>query len=281
MKKLVFVIVVLIGIMSSQLIYAEESCGVATAQHNGQYAWIIKCKSGRQFSCDLVGSEDGTGWECECDNGPCKGRWNFNLNEAAQTSCCSAENQTPVSEESNIKSEEKVKMTKKITKKIAKETTKLEPINIDAKKAETIVNKFFAHLDKSATSGPLGLGGSKLSDGVIFREIVESAEKGGINLLAGAMVYTLFELHINDELSCAVTVEEAKELKDMKDAAYAGGGAAMMNFLRDPLNSPNFNQDTSPENKEAVKKSCNNVLQAIPLIKKMYMKHPDRKHCRR
>lgn len=279
MKKLVFVIVVLIGIMSSQLIYAEESCGVATAKHKGQYAWIIKCKSGRQFKCDSVGGEDGVGWECECDNGPCKGRWNSDINEAAQISCCSSENQTPVSEESNIKSEEKVKLTKKIKK------TKLDPLTSEQiETSKKFVNGFFALLDKYATSGQLGLGGSKLSDIMISRDITQIAEKGGLDLLGGAALYTLFELHINDELSCAVTVQEAKELKDVKEAAYMAGGAAMMNFLRDPTNSPNFNRQgtATPEQIEIWKKLCDNTLyQTIPLIKKLYLKHPDRKHCQR
>ena len=278
MKKLVFVIVVLIGIMSSQLIYAEESCGVANAKINASISCIINCKNGRQFKCDSVLSDEGIGWQCECDeHGTCKGRRNSDINEAAQISCCSAENQTPVSEESNIKSEEKVKLTKKIKK------TKIEPLTYDRKAAEKIVNAFFADLDKAATSGPLGLGGSKLADIMISRDITQIAEKGGLDLLGGAALYTLFELHINDELSCAVTVQEAKELKDVKEAAYMAGGAAMMNFLRDPTNSPNFNREgtATPEQIEIWKKLCDNTLyQTIPLIKKLYLNNPNRKYCR-
>ncbi len=293
MKKLIFVIIVLIGIMSTQLIYAKESCGVATAQHIRQYAWFIKCKSGRQFTCDAMGGEDGISWKCECDSGDCKGeKYYSDINEAAQTSCCSAENRITVSKEGAVTTEEKVKSVEKKSTTV-KETAK-EKAERDAVIAKTnvewdtvnlpkMVDFFFKTLDEAATQGG-GLAGSKGADYMMIKIIAETHEKGGkggaeaINLVKSEFVlYNLFELHINDEISCAVTVEEAKELKDMKDVAYMSGGAWATNGIRKMLD---FTDDQgNPAGLKRMKMLFKHVFESQPRIKEIYMKNPHRKHC--
>ena len=91
MKKLVFVTIVLIGVMSTQLIYADE-CGVASAKPDSQYRWSVECIGGQRFSCHKTSGNEGVGvgWTCECDTGNCKGEWNPDIKVAAKTSCCSS-----------------------------------------------------------------------------------------------------------------------------------------------------------------------------------------------
>jgi len=147
--------------------------------------------------------------------------------------------------------------------------------------AKTYVDSFFEALNKSATTGSLGLGNSRTADMLMLKQIAELAEHAGTypNGYIGAIFYILFELHIDDEISCAITVQEAKELKELKDNAFMAGGGAMVEYLRDPLNSPYIKKGKSPEAYELVKQLNADVWQTIPLIKKVYMKHPDRKHC--
>jgi hypothetical protein len=274
MKKLVFVIIVLIGIMSSQLIRAEESCGVATVKVSS-YSAIIKCKSGRQFSCDSVGGEDGTGWECECDNGPCRGKWNSDLNESAQISCCSAENQIPLSKESNTKSEE----TAIPTKKIAKEKAMTHNQQI-VEGAKDVINNFFTLLDENPATFDVQMAGAipKMLEQGVKSNNLETLLR---NILAAAANYTIFELHIDDELSCALTVQESKTLKDYKIIAYISGGKIALEKMR---KLPEIIADSGykPEAvKEAKKVSDDFFNQTIPVLKKLYMENPNRKHCRR
>lgn len=144
-----------------------------------------------------------------------------------------------------------------------------------------VVDEFFSDLDKSATANGYGFASVKIADAMISTKIAQMAEKGGIeNAMAAFMEYALFEMHINDEISCAVTVEEAKELKDAKDVAYMAGGAWATNVLRKTIDV----QDNSGNDTTSLKryqKVIKHILDSTPHIRQLYMKNPNRKHCER
>jgi hypothetical protein len=263
MKKLVFVIIVLIGIMSSQLIHADESCGTASGIYHGT-SYAITCKSGRQIKCDQVLSDQGMGWKCDCDeHDGCKGAWDSEIDQASKISCCSAENQIPVAGGSNVKSTEPVK------------SEKLTPAELrELKKATGLMNKggeafvvktFFEMKNKYSFA----------FDSMMVKQVAEGVKNPNLTNTAASLTLLciMLDLRFNDEMSCATTREEVKTIKDYKvivNLYYNTLANYIKTLTLNGIPQAQFNR---------MKDDFFN--RSIPLTKKLYLTSPEREHCQR
>ena len=129
----------------------------------------------------------------------------------------------------------------------------------------TIVEDFFNQIQK---------------DGLFFDAAMQtiinecSKEDTTVGFLLAAVYYTLFTMHVDDEISCASTEQDVIKLRDSKNAAYLFGGKKGLNYIR------NLNPGTSGLTAAEIKEKSDYFFNVtIPLLKKLYMENPARRHC--